>query len=147
MRLSEVTAHIVGTLGQNAFLSGIEILSTIEEAFNQKLETALRETGIALVVTQASGASAGGKGPQLYLENTVMVSVLENPATNTTGRSCLQCVEEVLQWLHQHGWPSQRGLQNVLTVDNPAYEAGPLDGGLVVYFCNFKVLTIQPIHE
>ena len=61
--------------------------------------------------------------------------------------TCLQCVEEVLQWLHQANWPTQRGLQNVLTVDTPAYEAGPLDGGLVVYFCNFKVLTIQPVHE
>ena len=99
------------------------------------------------MVTQASGGPAGGKGPQLYLENTVMVSVLENPATNQTGKSCLQCVEEVLQWLHQAHWPTQRGLQNVLTVDTPAYEAGPLDGGLVVYFCNFKVLTIQPTHE
>ena len=147
MRLSEVTAQIVTTLRQNTFLAGIELLSTVEDGFNSKLETALRDTGIALVVTQASGGPVGGKGPQLYLENTVMVSVLENPATNQTGKTCLQCVEEVLQWLHQSGWPTQRGLQNVLTVDNPAYEAGPLDGGLVVYFCNFKVLTIQSIHE
>lgn len=147
MRLSEVIPHIVTTLGQNAFFAGFEILSTVEESFNSKLETALREIGIALVVTQASGGPAGGKGPRLYLENTVMVSVLENPATNQTGQSCLQCVEEVLQWLHQANWPTQRGLQNVLTVDTPAYEAGPLDGGLVVYFCNFKVLTIQPVHE
>jgi len=147
MRLSEVIPHIVTTLGQNTFLSGIEILATVAPEFNTRLEAALRDTGIALVVTQASGGPAGGKGPQLYLENTVMVSVLENPATNQTGKSCLQCVEEVLQWLHQANWPTQRGLQNVLTVDNPAYEAGPLDGGLVVYFCNLKVLTIQPVHE
>jgi hypothetical protein len=147
MRLSEVIPHIITTLGQNSFFAGIETLSTVEESFNSKLETALRETGICLVVTQASGGPAGGKGPQLYLENTVMVSVLENPATNQTGKSCLQCMEEVLQWLHQANWPTQRGLQNVLTVDTPAYEAGPLDGGLVVYFCNFKVLTIQPVHE
>lgn len=147
MKLSEVIPHILSALAQSTFFSEIEILSTVEETFNQKLETALRETGMALVVTQASGAPAGGKGPQLYLENTVMVSVLENPATNQMGKTCLQCVEEVLQWLHQTNWPTQRGLQNVLTVDTPAYEAGPLDGGLVVYFCNFKVLTIQPVHE
>lgn len=147
MRLSEVIPHIVATLAQNNFFSSIEILATVESGFNLRLETALRETGIALVVAQASGGPAGGKGPQLYLENTVMVSVLENPTTNQTGKTCLQCVEEVLQWLHQQSWPTQRGLQNVLTVDTPAYEAGPLDGGLVVYFCNFKVLTIQPIHE
>jgi hypothetical protein len=73
--------------------------------------------------------------------------VLENPATNQTGPGCLEVVEQVLEAVHQHHWPTQRGLQNVLTVDKPAYEAGPLDGGLVVYFCNFKVLTIQPIHE
>lgn len=143
MRLSEVTQYIVSTLRLNAFFLPMDVISSVDEAFNQRLETALRDTGIVLVVTQASGTPTGGKGPQLYLNNTVMVSVLENPATNRTGKSCLQCVERVLQALHQHDWPTQRGLQNVLTVDTPAYEAGPLDGGLVVYFCNFKVLTIQ----
>lgn len=147
MRLSEVTLNIVSTLQHVPFFLPIEVLSSVDEGFNQKLESSLREKGIALVVTQASGSPAGGKGPQLYLENTVMVSVLENPATNTSGKNCLECVEQVLKALHQKGWSSQRGLQNVLTVDTPAYEAGPLDGGLVVYFCNFKVLTIQPINE
>jgi hypothetical protein len=147
MKLSEVTQFIVRTLRMNPFFLPMEVLSSVDEAFNRRLETALRDTGIAIVVTQASGSPTGGKGPQLYMENTVMVSVLENPATNATGKNCLQCVERVLQSLHQHDWPSQRGLQNVLTVDTPAYEAGPLDGGLVVYFCNFKVLTFQSVHE
>lgn len=147
MRLSDVIASVVGTLKADPFFAPIEVLHTVEEAYNHKLEAALRDTGLALVVTQVSGTPTGGKGPQLYLENTVMVSVLENPATNTTGKTCLACVEEVLSCLHERNWPIQRGLQHALTVDTPAYEAGPLDGGLVVYFCNFKVLTIQSVHE
>jgi len=147
MKLSEVTGHIVALLRLNPFLSPLTILDSGGVDFNRLLEGALRQTGIALVVTQPSGTAVNAKGPQLFLENTVMVSVLENPAMNQTGKGCLQCVEEVLLAVHQAGWPTQRGLQNVLTVDTPAYEAGPLDGGLVVYFCNFKVTTIQSAHE
>jgi len=147
MRLRDVMTSVVGTLKADPFFASLEVLHTVEVAYNHKLEAALRETGLALVVTQASGSPTGGRGPHLYLENTVMVSVLENPATNQTGKGCLECVEAVLSCLHQSNWPTQRGLQNVLTVDTPAYEAGPLDGGLVVYFCNFTVLTIQSVHE
>lgn len=147
MKLSQVTAQVVALLRQNPFLLPLQILSTVEETFNRKLETALHDQGLALVVTQTSGAPTGGKAPQLFLQNSVMVSVLENPLVNQTGRNCLQCVEAVLTGLHQRQWPAQRGLQNVLTVDTPAYEAGPLDGGLVVYFCYLKFLTVQPVHE
>jgi hypothetical protein len=139
---------VVALLRERPQLAALEIIATGGADYNKRIEGALRETGVAIVVVQATGRPAGaGKSPQLYLENTVMVSVLENPATNLTGRSCLEYVEEVLLAVHQADWPAQRGLQNVLTVDTPAYEAGPLDGGLTTYFCNFKVTTIQSAHE
>ena len=78
------------------------------------------------------------------LQNEVVVSVLENPLQNQTGKRCLQVVEHVLGALHQAHWATERGLRNTLTVDTPAYEAGPLDAGLLIYFCNFTVKSIQP---
>ncbi len=96
-----------------------------------------------LVVVQASGQPISSNAPLLHLESEVVVSVLENPAQNQTGKTCLQVAEHVLQALHQAEWGSQPGLRSRFAVDTPAYEAGPLDSGLVIYFCNFLVKTIQ----
>ena len=144
MTLSEITTRVLSTLRADSFLSGLEIIANIEADHNRRLEAALRETGLALVVVQSSGAVSGSASPRLLLQNEVVISVLENSATNTTGKGCLQVTEHVLGALHQANWPNERGLRNVITVDTPAYEAGPLDSGLIIYFCNFQIKTIQP---
>lgn len=143
MKLSGVVAHVVSIIEAVPTLSGIEVLSSLSADHNRQLESSLREKGFAIVVMQTGGEAVSDKGPQLYLRNSVLVSVLENPVTNQTGLRCLDAVEAVLEAVHQSNWPQQRGLKNVLTVDKPAYEAGPLDGGLVTYFCNFTFTTFQ----
>lgn len=144
MKLSAVVRHVQGILESETAFAGVEILTSASAEYNRRVEEALRTKGLAIVIMQTSGELAGGKGPQLYLRNSIVVSVLENPAVNTGGLSCLEVVELVLEAVHQFGWETQKALQNVLTVDKPAYEAGPLDSGLVTYFCNFTVTTIQP---
>lgn len=144
MKLSELLPNIIARLQNDELLSGLAILSNVAPDHNQRLAKALQEEGVALVVVLVGGAPTEARPPKLKLENNVLVSVLENPAKNQTGKSCLEVAERVLEVLHQSSWPTQRGLQHELTVDNPAYEAGPLDAGLVIYFCNLRVLTIQP---
>jgi hypothetical protein len=144
MKLSELLPDLIGRLQSDAFLSSLTILSNVAADHNQRLGKALQEQGIALVVVLVSGSPTESRPPRLKLANNVLVSILENPAKNQTGKSCLEVAERVLEVLHQSSWPSQRGLQHELTVDNPAYEAGSLDAGLVVYFCNLRVLTLQP---
>lgn len=111
---------------------------------NQKkeFEAALEETGLALVFIQESGDPAKPNAPDLYLENILIIAVVENVATNQTGLSNLEAVGHVLKALHQYDWPG-KGLRNVLTVDNPAYTRGDLGSGLFTNFCNFKIKTIE----
>lgn len=144
MKLSEVITAVTSRLRADAFLNELEIIANIEADHNRRLETALRDTGLAIVVVQSSGKAIGSAAPHLLLENEMVVSVLENPIKNHTGKSCLAVAERVLEALHQTDWADERGLRNVLRVDTPAYEAGPLDSGLIIYFCNFIVKSIQP---
>jgi len=139
VKLSDVTDTVLTHLQADPFLAGLEIIANTQADHNQRLEGALRETGLVLVVVQASGQSPNRDGALLALENEVVVSVLENPARNTTGKQCLEVAERVLDTLHQASWASERGLRNTFRVDTPAYEAGPLDSGLIIYFCNFLV--------
>ena len=143
MTLSDIVPTIVTLLNGSEVLSALEILTNADESYNTRLEQALREKGLALVVVQSAGELKDKKSPLLYLTNSVMVTVLENPATNETGTSALGIVEEVLKQVHGTQWKTQKGLQNRYTVDTPAYEMGPLDGGLITYFCNFHILTIH----
>ncbi len=143
MKLSEIVPQIVTLLRGSDALSELEILTSADESYNTRIEQALRETGLALVVVQSAGQLKDKKSPLLYLENSVMVTVLENPTANSTGHSALGIVEEVLAQVHAAGWKTQKGIQNRYTVDTPAYEMGPLDGGLITYFCNFHILTIH----
>ena len=143
MKISEVISTVLTHLREDAFLDGLEIIGNIEADHNQRLETAIRDTGIALVVVQSSGTTAKSSSPRLLLENEVVVSVLENPTKNQSGKSCLEVTEHVIESLHQATWTKERGIRNTLQVDTPAYEAGPLDSGLIIYFCNFKITSIQ----
>lgn len=144
MKLSELLPHVIVRLEADAFLGDLTILSNVAPDHNQRLAQALKDKGVALVVVLVSGGPTEANPPRLKMQNNLLVSVLENPVHNQTGKSCLELAERVLEVLHQAGWPTQRGVQNELTVDSPAYEAGPLDAGLVIYFCNFRILTIQP---
>jgi len=143
MKLSEVITAVTNHLEADPFLAGLEIIANIAPDHNQRLETAIRETGLAIVVVQSSGSAPKPDAPRLLLHNEVVVSVLENPARNQTGKGALEVAEQVLESLHQASWATERGLRHVLQVDTPAYEAGPLDSGLIVYFCNFMVKTLQ----
>ena len=143
MKLSEVITAVKGHLSDDPFLAGLEIIPNIAPDHNQRLEAAIKGTGLAVVIVQSSGTAPKADAPKLLLHNEVVVSILENPRTNQTGKGALVVAEHVLESLHQARWTNQRGLQNVLIVDTPAYEAGPLDSGLVVYFCNFQIKSIQ----
>ncbi len=143
MRLSEVIPAVFNLLQGNPFFTDVEIIASIDADYNKKLESALRDKGLALVIVQAEGTVPNTKAPRIRLDNAVMVSVLENPAKNTTGPHALEAAEKVLETIHQAAW-GQHGLQNQFTCGTPAYELGPLDGGLVVYFCNFNIATVQP---
>lgn len=143
MKLSEVMPYVAGLLSAAPALAGIEIISSVAPDHNRRLESALKERGLVLVVVLSSGSTPTPDTPRLLLHNQVMVSVLENPTRNQTGKDCMEVTESVLETLHQAAWPTQRGLQNVITVDTPAYEAGPLDSGLIITFCNFIIKSIQ----
>ena len=143
MKLSEVMPYVAGLLTAAPALAGLEIISNVAPDHNRRLETALRDTGLVLVVVLSAGTSPTPSAPRLLLHNQIMVSVLENPLRNQTGKDCMEITEAVLEALHQAAWPTQSGLQNVIAVDTPAYEAGPLDSGLIITFCNFIVKSIQ----
>jgi hypothetical protein len=143
MKLSEVISSVSSHLRTDEFLDSLEIIANIEADHNRRLETALKDKGLALVVVQSAGVQAKSTSPHLLLETEVVISVLENAATNQTGKGALEVTEHVLKALHQATWATERGLRNVLQVDTPAYEAGPLDAGLIIYFCNFRILSLQ----
>jgi len=141
MKLHEVTSTAVGLIEAVTELSDVLIFQNTNFDKRQ-LENALKDRGLCLVVLQESGEPSNPNAPDLALTNMLIVSVLENPVTNTGGPSALEVVGYVLKAIHQHDW-SAPGLRNVLVVDNPAYTRGDLENGLVTYFCNFQVKTIE----
>lgn len=143
MKLSAILTHVTDRLSANAFLGDLEIIANIDKDHNKRLETALKDMGLVIVVMQSSGAAPKANAPRLILENEIVISVLENPTRNETGKGAIEVAEIILETLHQAEWASERGLRNVMQVDTPAYEAGPLDSGLIIYFCNFVVKSNQ----
>jgi len=145
MRLSKVLSTIEEHLKNDPFISsfGVEVIADIASNHDSRLETALKEKGFAVVVVLASGEPLTTNGPDLHLSNEVVVSVLVNPARNKSELTAIEITEMVLERLHQAEFEADHGLRSVFTVDTPAYEAGPLDRGLVIYFCNFQIKTIQ----
>ena len=144
MTLSEVLPSVVSVLEANPFFADLALVASGGPEYNTRVETALRDRGLCLVLMTTGATAPEPKAPRLRLHCEVMVSVLENPLQNTNGPDALRVVQEVLTTLHQAKWPNQRGVANELTVDTPAFETGPLDGGLVTFFCHFAVRTTHP---
>jgi hypothetical protein len=139
MKLDNAITYIFGTLQDNPFFQNMSII-TPGDAYNERLEFALREKGLALVINLLSAEPTEPKAPRLRLRGDYMVSVVENPKQNTYPYSALRVAEEVLTTLHQQPRPEQRGLQHEVLAGKPALELGPLDGGLVTYFCHLSIL-------
>ena len=141
MKLHEVITTAQTLIAAIPELDGVKVFSDIVDQ-KRKMEEALQTRGLALVLIQESGSMANPGSPDLLLQNLLIVSVVENPKNNVDGPAALQTAGLVLMAIHQHNWNSV-GLKNALTVDNPAYTRGELDSGLVTYFCNFLIKTIE----
>ena len=141
MKLHEVITAAKSIIAEISELEGVQIFDDPAD-MKRKLETAIQERGLALVLIQESGIPTEPSSPDLLLKNLLIVSVLENTKTNTNGPSALQATGLILKAVNQYFWRSP-GLKNALTVDNPAYTRGELETGLTTYFCNFLIKTIE----
>lgn len=144
MKLSEVLPALEVRLRLHPLFESMEIVLGGGSDYNARVEGALRERGLVVVCAMISASPTDPKAPLLRLRGEFMLSVLENPATNSEGPRALVVAEELLACLHQHRWSAQRGRMNEIMAGSPAIEAGPLDSGLVTYFCHVEALCDQP---
>lgn len=143
MKLENGITFIHGTLLDNAFFQNMTII-TPGSSYNERLEFGLSDRGMVLVINLLSAEPTEPKAPRLRLRGEYMVSVVENPKQNQFPYSALRVAEEVVTTLHQVLRPEQRGLQHEVLVGKPALELGPLEGGLVTYFCHLSILCDYP---
>ena len=141
MTLKDVLPALTVQLTADPLFAPLEVVISGGADFNARVEGALKDRGLVVVGALVSASSPAPKAPLLRLRGEFMFSVLENPVTNTDGPAALAVAEQLLARLHQYRWPDQRGRMNEVTVDTPALEAGPLDGGLVTYFCHLGVIV------
>jgi hypothetical protein len=140
MKLSGVLPSVIGLIAYNPGLATIPLVSAADPDHNSKLQRALNEPGLAIVATLAAGRIKGGTPPLVHIESTVTLSVVENLAKNQTGVTAIQIVEQLLETMHR----AQVGhARPWLRVDNEAFETGPIDGGLVVFFVNLTATSIN----
>ena len=138
MKLTEILPKVRGLIEPAMFLSGIPLINAEQANHNQELQKALLDPGLVLVMSLTGGSLKDGSTPLLVMENTVAISVVENPPKNKTGQTSLGIVEQLLQHLHFSLVGKGHG---GLRVDTTPYEAGPPEGGLDVYFINLKATT------
>jgi len=78
--------------------------------------------------------------PLVHLENTVTISVVENVGHNKSKLCALETVETLPKHLHK---VSSDKARSWLQVDKEAYEIGPIEGGLNVFFINLTATNIN----
>jgi hypothetical protein len=140
MKLSVVLPSVASLIAEEPTLSSIPLITAADPEHNTKLQKSINETGLCIVATLASGRLKDAKTPLVHIESTVTLSVVENLARNQTGVTALALVERLLESLHR----AQEGNARAwLRVDNDAFETGPIDGGLVVYFVNLTATSIN----
>lgn len=130
-------------LGQIA--TGVAEAAAVRD-YNARLEAALAEPGVAFVAVVAEGDLAGNPAsPVLDLENTVILTVVENPKTNATGETAFQYVRRALRVLHRGTVSDRRCARVDFKLGKPAFNVGPLNHGTTVYFINLSVRTTEDL--
>ena len=140
MKLSAVLLSVARIIAAEPLLSTIPLITAADPEHNTKLQRAINETGLCIVATVAAGRLKDSKTPLVHIESTVTLSVVENLARNQSGITALAFVERLLETLHR---AQEGGARAWLRVDNDAFETGPIDGGLVVYFVNLTATSIN----
>ncbi len=140
MKLSAVLPSVASLIAAEPLLSTIQLITAADPEHNTKLQKAINETGLCIVATLAAGRLKTATTPLVHIESTVTLSVVENLARNKSGVTALALVERLLETLHR---AQETGARAWLRVDNDAFETGPIDGGLVVYFVNLTATSIN----
>jgi hypothetical protein len=138
----EALQHVEDTLKGDPTISQFTVMRNTAEDYDAKMRNALREDGICIVVAALAGNLAGEQEQVARIRHEIVVAVAENPATNQSGETLLSLVERVIEVVHQSKVPSEKGIRNTITVDQPAYETGDIDEGPMTYFVNFRYKTI-----
>lgn len=136
----EVVAHVEAVLQADPVTGAFTVLRNTVDRYDDRLKHALRTDGVCLVVVALSGNLEAPDEPLLRIRHEIVVAVIENPATNTSGQTLLGLVERVLKIVHQS--KPAPGLKNTVVADQPAYENASIDAGPQAYVCNFRYKTI-----
>jgi hypothetical protein len=144
--LDQVLPSTLALLAANPALVALPRIEQNDPDYNKKFEGAMKTPGMAIVAWLAGGRPADGSSQdQLALDNLVILSLVENPAKNTTSHACFYWGLQVLKTLHRAGQTARRGLPAIRHDDETVYDLGPLRTGLVMYFFNFRVRSIDPL--
>lgn len=153
MTLEDIFPELKSVLATDANLKLIPFFGQIATAaadaaevkdFNKHLETALADPGVAFVAIVSEGEDGTPRAQALDLQNTVVLSVVENPAKNTLQLTAFQIVRRALLVL-KRAQVNLRGARAEFSLGKPAYNVGPLNKGTTVYFINLSVRTTEPL--
>ena len=154
MHLEEIFPQLQTLLATDADLAAVPFLGQIASGvadtaqvreYNQRLEAALADPGLAFVAVVAEGEFyADFRGPVLDLANAVILSVVEKPKKNATNLTAYQYVRRALRVLHQ-GRFTLKGARTEVRLGKPAFNVGPLNQGTTVYFINLLVRTTEDL--
>lgn len=158
MNLEEIFAALQALLALDADLAPIpflgQIASAVENApavrdYKKHLEAALSgvgdgNVGVAFVAVVSEGDDRAPATGLLDLVNTVMLSVVVNPVTNTTGLTAYQYTRRALRVL-KRGRVAQHGARWDISLASPAFNVGPLNQGTEVFFINLLVRTTEDL--
>lgn len=148
MKLTDLHNEIARVLGTTPALTSVPKISQLSATYEKDFEAAIKAPGVAIVIWVASGSLRGGseKKPILDLENTVLISVVESRKNNTSGLCAFDYVGHVLKTLHCATYGTEVAGRNMFFLGEPAYDLGPLDAGIVTYFCKARIKSLDTVY-
>lgn len=147
--IETVFPRVRALIAADATCAALPLIDQLDREYNNKYTAALKTPGMVFALWSAGGYAADGNdNQQIRLDNELILSVIENtaPGKNTSGLSALQWVRRLLRVLHGQGLTG--GPRNRATIRHstrsPAFELGEMGEGLVIYFINLSVDSVEP---
>lgn len=144
MTLTEILNGVKEKMELDSFLATQEIITGVNQGFNERVEFALNSAGLAFGLMLLGGQPTDSNAKPLRLQNHVGISVFINPkkCQDQTGKTTEQIVQLTMSAVHQVTWAS-RGIKNEFRIIPPGYDLVSLadTGGKIVYMIHLEVIS------
>jgi hypothetical protein len=136
--IAELQTRVQALLAADSYFDGVDIYTELKGDILWQVQQRLATLSFAVTIATASGRSADPRAQRVSIAETLLVSIIENPKLNLTGKTALAGLDAAIRILHCASVGQQLNDKFIVL----AHESGAIEVS-EQHYLNIQQLEIQ----